>query len=328
MCAKVKFWNAIALVSEPIMKPNIRAALALIVGIIAMSSAAIMIKWALISGVPASVVAAYRLTIASVVVSIPIFYRQGWKEYAKIPTRIKGLLAVSGILLALHFATWISSLGLTSVVSSVVLVATTPLWAGILGPFVLQEPTAATGFLGIGVAVLGTGMIGYSDSRMQTSEAVWGSLLALAGAVFAAGYLLAGRKVRSEVPFVTYVWAVYTTAAIILVGLAILGGNSLWGYEPSAMWLMIGLGLVPQLIGHTATNFAVRNMSATFVGVSILGEPIGASILAVALLHETLHPLQLAGAVLILLGILITAAAENKNSRRHDAPAGQAETSG
>ena len=280
------------------------------VGVAAMSSASIFIRWALDLGVPPLGVAAYRLAIATLALSIPFVRQRAYRDYATLGKRSILLLAGSGILLALHFAAWITSLASTSVLSSVVLVTTTPLWIGLASPLLLGERNPRSVWLGLLAAMVGGGLVGLADVTGATSVAGWGDLLALCGAVFAAGYLMIGRGVREELSFVAYVWGVYAVAAVVLAGWALAAGIPLWGYPPAALLLLAAVGLIPQLIGHTAANYAVRHVSATLVGISVLGEPIGSTALAVVLLGEHPGPLQLVGGAAILAGIAIASLAE------------------
>ncbi len=292
--------------------------LTLVTGILAMSSASILIRWTQAEHVPSLVIAAYRLTAATLALSIPAALQQVWRDYAKLDMGEVGMLLSSGILLGLHFATWITSLQHTSVVSSVVLVTTTPLWIGLASPLVLKEPTPRVTWLGIALAIIGGSIIGLSGWA-GWGGTTWGNLLALAGAVFGAGYLMIGRGARARLRLIAYLWLVYGVAAVLLLGWAIAAGLPLVGYSPRAVGLMITLGLVPQLIGHSAANYALRHLSATFVGVTILGEPIGSTLLAALLLDEWPTGLQIAGGGLILAGILLASLAEERDRAKASA---------
>lgn len=286
----------------------------LLIGVLAMSSGSIFVRWAQAEGAPSLVIAAYRLTAATLVMSIPLIRQRGWKDYATLGKRQWMILCLSGVFLALHFATWITSLGHTSVLSSVVLVSTTPLWMGLAGPLVLGERTSRITWIGMLVAILGGAVIGVSDisSQREGSLAAWGDVLALAGAIFVAGYYMIGRRLRERLRFVSYLWLVYGTAAVILTLWAAAAGHRLVGYSSDALLWMIALGLIPQLVGHSSANYALRFLPATMVGVSILGEPLGSTVLAAFLLREWPAPLQLAGAGLILLGITLALARGNR----------------
>jgi drug/metabolite transporter (DMT)-like permease len=292
-------------------------AMILIVGVLAMSSASILIRWAGDQGAPSLVIGAYRLTSATLILSIPATRQRVWRDYAKLTFADFRILLLSGILLGLHFATWITSFEHTSVLSSVVLVTTTPLWLGLAAPIVLGEKTDRYTWIGIVCAIVGGIIIGLSNldpAENQARYTLWGDLLALLGGMFAAGYLLIGRHVRSRLSLTAYLWFVYGVAAIVLTTWTLVAGYTLTGYPAAAVLWMISLGLVPQLIGHSAANYAIRYLPATLVALTILGEPIGATILAVIALNEWPVPVQLAGGAFILGGIVLAAIGNTRHS--------------
>lgn len=302
------------------MRQPVKLAAILAIGVLAMSSASILIRWALADGAPPLVIAAYRLTTASIALTAPAIRQQAWKDYTRLGVRLIAMLTLSGALLCLHFATWVTSLAHTSVVSSVVLVTTTPLWIGLAAPIVLRERTSRLTWVGILLAIAGGTVIGLAEGGGTSSSAGWGNLLALLGAIFGAGYLMIGRGVRERLPLISYLWWVYGTAAVLLVGLSLLKGLPLTGYLPATVAYMVALGLLPQLVGHSAANYALRQLSASFVAVVILGEPIGSTLLAILLLGEWPQPLQVVGGALTLMGIVLASLAEN-HRRGHPAQA-------
>jgi drug/metabolite transporter (DMT)-like permease len=242
-------------------------------------------------------------------------YRRELKNLSKNDLTL-GLL--SGLFLAVHFATWITSLEYTSVTSSVVLVTTTPLWVAILSPILLKESISKQAYFGLLVAIVGTIIIAMSDvciitnkltcppiEEFFTGRAFWGDLLAVIGAWAAAGYVLIGRKIRAKLSLIPYIFIVYGMAAIILIGLMIGSGQKPVGFSPNIyIWLVL-LALIPQLLGHSTFNWALGYLPATFVAVSLLGEPIGSTILAYIFLKEVPGLFKLFGAILLLGGILI-----------------------
>ena len=233
---------------------------------------------------------------------------------------------LSGFFLALHFATWITSLEYTSVASSVVFVSTTPLWVALLSPFTLREPITRFVLSGMVLALAGGVVIGLSDTcawnglslscppliEFVRGRAFLGDLLALAGALAAAAYLIIGRRLRAKMALIPYIFVVYGMAAAVLVALMLRGWNSPLGYSPSTyLWFLL-LALVPQLLGHSTYNWALRYISAAYVSITLLGEPIGSTLLAYFLLKETPTPMKIIGAILILAGIYIASKSETK----------------
>lgn len=211
---------------------------------------------------------------------------------------------LSGIFLALHFAFWIASLKLTSVASSVVLVSTNPLFVGLGAWLFFKEPLRANLILGIVFSVLGSGLISAGDVALS-KEALIGDGLALFGAIAASGYLLVGRKMRKGKDLLSYIFPVYSTAALVLILLSLMANQSFFGYPPSTYLFLVLLAIVPQLIGHTTFNWALKYLPASMVAIAILGEPVGSTVLAFFVLGENVTPVKFIGGILILTGILI-----------------------
>lgn len=296
------------------MRSFFKPALILVIGVLAMSSASIFIRLAMAEGVPPLVIAAYRLSIASIVVTVFAARERAWVDYVKLGRNERIYVLGSGALLALHFAAWITSLEYTSVLSSVVIVSTTPLWIGLMSPFLLKETINRTTWLGLVAAVSGCIFVGLADAGGVHDKAELGNVLALSGAVAGAGYLMIGRLMRNSIRFTAYLWGVYATAAIILVIWSLGKQEPLVGYGwRSTVWL-IALGLIPQIIGHGAANYVVRHLSATFVGIGTLGEPVGSTLLAMAVLNEWPQPIQIIGAAGIITGIGIASRGEQLRS--------------
>jgi drug/metabolite transporter (DMT)-like permease len=233
---------------------------------------------------------------------------------APVARRDLALALISGAFLAGHFWSWISSLAHTSVASSTALVTTNPLWVGLASLLIFRERLAPALLAGIALCFGGAALIFASDegavSHVPGGDPILGNLLALVGAICASGYLLIGRAVRTRMALLQYVWLAYSSAAALL-WLAVAGtGVTVLGLAGVAYWCILGLAVGPQLIGHTAFNWSLRHLSATFVAVSILGEPIGSALLAWLAFDERLDRLQLLGFLLILGGIATAALAE------------------
>ena len=284
---------------------RIGSSIVLIIGIIAVSAASILIRSAQ-TETPSLVIAAYRLAVASLVV-VPMAMWRHQDELHRLRAREWLLMAVAGIFLALHFATWVTSLEYTSVTSSVVLVTTSPLWVAVASWFLLREKLTRPIIFGLFVAVVGGFIIGLGDTTQGSRSApLLGDLLALLGAFMVTGYWLIGRRMRSSQSLTAYVAIVYGTAALVLLMMVGVARQSLSGYDPIIyLWLVL-LALVPQLIGHSSFNWALARLPAVSVAVATLGEPIGASILAYFLLGEAPTTLTILGAALVLTGIALT----------------------
>ncbi len=292
--------------------------LAITGGVLAVSTAAIFIRYAQ-TDVPSLVIAAVRLTLAALLLA-PVALTRHRDELTRLSRHDLGLGLLAGIFLSLHFATWITSLEYTSVASSVVLVSTTPLWVALLSPLVLRESITRMTILGLALALLGGVVVGLSNTcswqnglicppsaEFLQGKTLWGNFLALAGAWMGAGYLLIGRRLRAQTSLIPYIFIVYGMAALALIVLMLASGETPFGYAPiSYLWLAL-LALVPQLLGHSTFNWALRYLPASFVAVTLLGEPIGSTLLAYLILSETPSALEIFGGLLILAGIYFAA---------------------
>lgn len=298
-------------------KPPATAYAILTMGILAVSTAAIFIRFAQ-EGAPSLIIAASRLTIATLILA-PFALTRSWAEMRGLSRIQIRQILLSGLFLAVHFAAWISSLEWTSVVSSVVLVTTTPLWVAILSPLVLRERLRKEVWIGLALALSGGLLVGlqqacsFGESGISClpleefigGRALFGNFLALLGAWMAAGYMLVGRKVRPHLTLIPYTFLVYGSCAILLIIAALASGNTFSGYSPSVWGLFVLLALVPQLLGHSSLNWALRYLPATFVALALLGEPVGTTLLAMLFLKETPAIGEIFGGVLILLGIYL-----------------------
>jgi drug/metabolite transporter (DMT)-like permease len=291
---------------RPISRPRLVVGLG--TGIVAISCASIFIRLAQAQGMPALSIAAWRLVFACAVL-LPWALTQYRDEILAIPRRELGLLAVSGVFLGLHFATWIASLDYTSVASSVVLVSLGPVFVGIGSWLLLGERPGMGTILGLGLATAGSIVIGWGDLGHGGNHLL-GDVLALAGAAFVAGYLMIGRRARGHLSLTTYVAVVYGVAMVTLLVLVQVWGQPMLGFTPAAYGWAAALGLVPQLVGHSTLNWALRYLSATMVAIVTLAEPIGSSLLAYFLLHESITPSTALGGVLVLTGIVLASRAE------------------
>jgi len=290
----------------------------LLIAIVAASTASTFIRFAQADGAPSLVIAAVRLTIATLILT-PLVILRHRQELQKLSRQDLVLGIISGIFLAIHFATWISSLEYTSVASSVVFVSTGPLWVAIFSPLLLNERLAGMAVFGLVLALVGGTIIGLADAciwqnRLQCPElnqflhgrAMWGNFLALCGALAVSGYLIIGRKVRAKMSLIPYVFLVYGVSAIVLNIFMFASKQSPLGYSANAYGWIFLLAAVPQLIGHSTFNWLLKYLSATMVSVTSLVEPIGSAILAFIFLKETPKLAVIGGGALILVGIYLT----------------------
>lgn len=274
-------------------------ALVLTVGIISISTAAVLIK--LCDDAAPAVIAAARMAVATLVLAPGALLVRGRRGLA-VPAYAVRYLLLAGVFLAAHFYFWITSLKHTSVMSSVVIVTTNPIFIGIASYFLFGERIHRRLIAGIVLAAAGGVLMAFADAQ-RAPGTLYGDLLALCGAVMASGYLLVGRKLRKDVDVLAYVTPVYAVAAVVLVGVVLATRQPLLGYRANTYVYFILLALVPQLLGHGSLNWALRYTSATIVAIFILGEPVGSTIFAYFVLGETVTAGQLFGGALILVGI-------------------------
>lgn len=285
-----------------------RLLLSLSIGIVAISFASIFIRFAQAENVPTLSIAAWRLIFASLVL-LPYAWATHRHEIRDLSRRELSLLVASGVFLGLHFATWIASLGYTSIASSVVLVSMGPLFVGLGSWIFLKERPTVQLSVGILMAAAGSIVISWGDLD-QGQDQLLGDLLALAGAVMVAGYFMIGRKVRAHRSLTAYIALVYGVAMLTLLVIVLVSRQPMLGFSLPAYGWMLALGLVPQLIGHSTLNWALRHLSATYVSIITLAEPLGSGILAYIILGEAVSWPTAAGGVLVLAGIYIASRAE------------------
>ncbi|BDG37259.1 DMT family transporter [Saccharococcus caldoxylosilyticus] len=281
------------------MKPSsmFKPYLALFVGALSVSTSAILVKWA---HAPASVIAFYRLFF-TVLLMTPFFIRY-ISELKEISCRDWAFSIFSGVLLALHFILWFESLNYTSVTSSVVLVTLQPLFAFAGGYVFFKEHLTAGALCSALLAITGSVIISWGDFQVS-GKALFGDMLALLACAMVTGYWLFGQELRKRLSLMTYTYIVYGISSFVLFLYVIAFRLPLLSYRKIDWLCFVLLAIVPTLLGHSLMNWSVKWVSAATVSMSILFEPVGASILAYFLLGELIQPSQWIGGIFILTGI-------------------------
>ncbi len=279
----------------------------LICGVLGVSTGSIFAR---LADAPALVTAAYRVGLSSLLL-LPLAWWKARTELAKLSAGDLKLAMLSGLFLALHFATWISSLDYTAIANSVVLVNTIPLWVGLLTPLISRDRIRRNTVISIVVSVIGGTIIGFGDFTTGGS-ALWGDFLAVLGAVCAAVYLLLGRNLRRKLSLLPYVVVCYGSAAIILWLIVLALQLPITGYSPQTVAAFWAMALISQIIGHSSYNWALKWFSTSFVAVALLGEPIGSTILAYLVFNEGLTWTKFSGGLFILSAIYIAASGEDR----------------
>jgi drug/metabolite transporter (DMT)-like permease len=288
---------------------------ALGLGVVIVSSSSILTRYAQAAGASSLSIAAVRLVLAALVLT-PFALSRRTGEIGALTRRDVLLGLAAGGLLAAHFATWITSLAYTSVASSTALVTTNPIWIAVVSVVWFRERMRKGLIAAIGFALCGSALIFLAEGGgggMQPDPRL-GDTLALIGSITVSGYLLIGRSLRRRLSLLAYIWVVYTGAALVLVTVALAAREPLWGFSATAWACMVAIALGPQLMGHTIFNWALKRVSATFIALAILGEPIGSAVFALILFGEGFSLLQIIGFALLLAGIYLGARSEQSAS--------------
>lgn len=293
--------------------PPAAVAVGVVVGVLAISTAAILIR---LADAPALALGFWRCAGGALVLA-PLALRRAWRGGISLRGGEGGRLLASGLFLALHFALWISSLSLTTVASSVVLVVMSPLFVAVGAVVFLGEPPARRTWFGLILAMAGAAGVAAADFEGAAfgQRALLGNGLAFGGAAAVAGYLLLGRALRRRMPVSVYAAAVYTVAAVALGLGCVAAGVPLVGYEAGTWLAVVALVVGPQLLGHTVFNTLMSTVTATVVAVATLAEPVGATGLAWLVLGEVPVSGFWASAPLVLVGVYLAATRSSAGPR-------------
>lgn len=288
----------------------------LFIGVASASMGAIFARLAQAEGIGSIAIAACRLALAALLL-LPIVVIKYRNEITSIRRQVLLRSLLAGLFLAIHFGSWIYSLSLTSIASSVIIVTTTPVWVTLFSVIVYREKFPRSVLGGLGLALAGGLVVGLADQcsvsssglvctgTAQGANPLVGNLLALLGAWMAAAYLLVGKKVRSDLPLIPYTFLVYGFGAVVLLAVSLATGGFARPFSTIGILWLFGLAIIPQLIGHSSLNYSLKFMSTTYVSIALLGEPICSTILGVVLFSEIPNPMKIMGGILIIIGIVI-----------------------
>jgi drug/metabolite transporter (DMT)-like permease len=279
-------------------KPQILPYLALGVGVLSLGVAAIFVRWA---NAPGPVTSFYRLSIASLLLALP-FYRRRAQVNQPLPLKGLQIAVLGGLFFAGDLAFWASGVVLSGATNPTLLLNTAPLWVGLGTLFLFRERLSLTFWLGLAIAMSGALVVLGLDSLQSLSLGL-GTLFGLLGGIFHAGYFLTTQRGRQTLDSLTYFWlaAVSSTFGLLVVSLIL--GHPLTGYSTFTYLNFIALGVVSQIFGHFSINYALGYLPASLVAPTLLGQPVVTAILAGPLLGEKLYAWQVAGGVLVLMGV-------------------------
>ncbi|WP_153733651.1 DMT family transporter [Sporosarcina obsidiansis] len=282
--------------NKPIIHPYIPIA----IGVLTVGFSAVVVK--LITA-DAGVIAFYRMFF-SVVFMLPFFLHSYRHELKELTRRDWLFSSVAGIFLAIHFILWFESLTYTSVASSTVLVTLQPIFALAGTALFFKEVISGKMLIAVLVALSGSVVISWGDFQLS-GAALFGDVLALLACLFITAYLLVGQDVRKRVSLVTYTFLVYLASSIALFIYVVGTRQSLLHYPASDWAWFLVLALLPNLLGHTLFNWAIKWVSTNVVSIAVLFEPVIASIAAYYILRESISIPQLIGGIIVLIGILL-----------------------
>jgi drug/metabolite transporter (DMT)-like permease len=268
---------------------------------LAVGAAAIFARFAL-GGASALAVSAWRLAIAAAVLLVIAAFT---RHVTPLALRERRLLAIAGVALAIHFATWIGSLEYTSVAISLLLVATTPLWTALIDFIFYRRALSFQSIVAFCVGAIGLVLVVVNNSTPapHPGYTIFGCVLAVAGAITFAIYLTLVRSVRAQVDLRVIVSHTYTWAAAMLLFATLIARQPPPALTDTSAWLgILAMALVSQLLGHTAMNASLRWFSPSAVGFSTLLEPVIGAIAAFFIFHEAVAPLAIGGGLLVLAG--------------------------
>lgn len=289
---------------------DVPPSLALVVAVAAVSTSAILVRW---SVAPSIVKAFYRVLFTTLLLA-PWAVSRHRHDFRRLEPRDLVVASASGVALAAHFVTWFESLNWTTVAASVTLVQSQPLFVVLGASVLLGERVTGRTVLGILVAMVGIVVMslgGLLSGVALDGTSMYGNGLAVAGAVTAAGYVLAGRSLRQRIALIPYVTVVYSVCAVALLAVALAGDVTvaLTAYPRTEWLLFLGMAVGPGVLGHTVLNWALKYVESSVVSVSLLGEPVGSTLLALFLLAEVPDPVTLLGGAVVLGGIYVTTTA-------------------
>nr|WP_300091354.1 DMT family transporter [Sedimentibacter sp.] len=265
------------------------------------------------STAPALVISAYRMLFTCMMLLFPVMIKSR-KEFREISKKDFILCILSGIFLALHYASWISSIKMTTIANSTVLVACSPMFVALANFVLIKERPSSRMLIGIIMSLAGTAIIAMGSSGSTQTSMMTGNILAFAGAIFVAGYLVIGGIVRKNLSAGIYVFIVYSVSAVVLFAMCFASSTPVYPYPAKEFALFFALAFFCSILGHTVYNYLVKYFSSTLISVSTLSEPIFASILALIIFREIPSVYTLGGGIIIITGIFYYIMTQNKET--------------
>ncbi len=283
--------------------------LLLLTSVLSVSLAAIFI---VSINVPPLTIAFYRMLFTTMIIfPVIIFRKKSINEIKKLSKKKIILMSIIGIILALHFSFWITSLKMTSIASSVILVASHPIIVAPISHYFLREKLSLINILGVSLSIFGVVILVYGNYGLSSIsiDTIEGNILALLGGVAAAFYIIGGRFLRKTTSVTTYAFIVYAIATVVLFFTCIFFNSQLFNFDIRDYIIILLMALISGIFGHTLYNWVLKFIKTSIVSVALLGEPIGSTFFAFIIpwINQTPSEFTIFGGLIIFVGIYLTA---------------------
>jgi drug/metabolite transporter (DMT)-like permease len=283
--------------------------LALAIGMIAISTSAILIRF---SNSDPLVIGSYRQSFATLLF-VPFLFKDRANELLTIPRPKIIEMAIAGILLGGHFGFFISSVKATSIAASVLLGTCHVVYVAIIGWLILGERLNQRAIYGTIIALFGIIVLFWGD-LVEDPGNFRGNILAFISGILAGLYYLGGRRLRKEISLPMYALVVYFFSALTMWSVVIVQDLQYQSLPVVEIQLFIFMALIPTLLGHTTQNWALAYLPAYVVSISLLAEPVGSGILAWFVFDELPSLGVFIGGLTVLIGMYVVASSEKASN--------------
>lgn len=297
-------------------KPPVAPAVPLLVGMIAISFAPILVRY---SGAPVSVQGMWRM-LFTLVLMLPFAGGANLRALRAVRPADWLLLLAAGFFLALHFLLWMASLSYTSITSSTLILSLEPVFVMLGAFFLFKDRLGGKALAGLVAALAGIFIVGAGDSSLS-GDAMTGDVLSLLGTLAVAVNMLLAKRILERVPSFVYSLVVFAVTALCFYLYNIAAGYAMTAYPPREWLVFALLAVVPTVFGHLIFNWLLRYVKPATISMSVLAEPVGASILGLLLFGEALGVWQLLGGAFVIFGLALYMRAE---AEAYDQPADSA----
>lgn len=293
--------------------------LLLIIAIFSGSLGPICVRQAFLYDMPSDVITSLRM-IFTVFVFTPFVVTRYHRELRAIQPHHLMFALFAGGMFGLNIVLMVTSLEHIGVMINQVLVGSAPIWVALLEVSVLKFKLNKWVWLGITVAFSGGTIIALSASGepaiVEGGNATYGVIFALLSALGASIYIISGRKLRADIPFLPYVWLVYVGGAVVTFGITLVNQTPMTGYDPQGYFWVIMLAILAQIITHGSMNFVLGYLPATTVTVAMQSVPILSAIWAFLLFSEIPMILQIVGSAVIIIGVTIVIRGQSRPKKK------------